>query len=187
MPSRAIKLQALSLMMTASLAGPALADLVGRTVDPSEIATRAGNDSGAQVDSFFGDVGNFFQNVGEKIEHGAEKVYDKVSHSSLGEGIGHFGQDMYHGRPGDAVVDLGKGIEGTNVVQGAEKAGKELYHGQVGDALVTAGETYLNHKFNDKINLGSDMLNGAGINAPHIAFKGNEAQIDSAQPAQSDQ
>lgn len=187
MVTRFIKLLAFSLMTTASLAGPALADLVGRTVDPSESTLRAGDDSGAQVDSFFGDIGNFFQNVGEKIEHGAEKVYNKVSYSSLGEGVGHFAQDMYHGRPGDAVVDLGKGIEGTSIVQGAEKAGKELYHGQVGDALVTAGETYINSKYNDKINLGSDMLNGAGINAPHIAFKGNEAQIDSAQAAQGDQ
>ena len=38
---------------------PARADLIGKTVDPAETTTRGGDD-GAQVDSFFDDVGNFF-------------------------------------------------------------------------------------------------------------------------------
>jgi hypothetical protein len=49
----------LAAFVLSSLALPARADLIGKTVDPAEAMTR-GDDDGAQVDSFFGDIGDFF-------------------------------------------------------------------------------------------------------------------------------
>jgi hypothetical protein len=70
-----------------SLALPARADLVGKTVDPAEAATRGG-DGGAQVDSFFDDVGNFFSNdVAHVVTHNILPVGKFIGKGITGQHI----------------------------------------------------------------------------------------------------
>lgn len=136
------------------------------------MTTRAGDDSGAQVDSFFDDVGSFF-----------EKGANAVAHSNIGKAIGNAGEQMYHGHVGQAFETLGNGVADSDIGHSAEKFGNQVYHGQIGGAAVTAGEAFVGHqKYITRYNLGSEIANAAGIPIPRIPKLSSEGELDDAKP-----
>ena len=77
----------LAAFVLSCLALPARADLVGKTVDPADAAPRGGDD-GAQVDSFFDDVGNFFSHdVAHVMTHNVLPVGKLIGKGLAGQHI----------------------------------------------------------------------------------------------------
>ena len=172
-----------SILATTSFALPARADLVGKTVDPAEMMTRAGDDSGAQVDSFFGDIGDFFEKGANAVAHTFENGANAVAHSNIGKSIGKAGEQMYHGHIGQGFETLGNGVADSDIGHSAQKFGTQIYHGQVGDAALTAGEAIVdNNKYISRFNLGAGIANAAGIPVPKIPKLSSEGELDEAKP-----
>lgn len=183
MRSTAPGLLAVAILATTALTFPARADLVGKTVDPTEMTTRAGDDSGAEVDSFFGDIGNFFEKGANAVAHTFENGANAVAHSNVGKTIGKAGAQMYHGHVGQSFETLGNGVADSDIGHSAQKFGTQVYHGQIGDAAVTAGEAIVdNNKYVGKFNLGSDIANAAGVHIPRIPKLSSEGELDEAKP-----
>jgi hypothetical protein len=176
-------LLAVAILASTALTFPARADLVGTLVDPAEMTTRAGDDSGAQVDSFFGDIGNFFEKGANAVAHTFENGANAVAHSNIGKAIGNAGEQMYHGHVGQSFETLGNGVADSDIGHSAQKFGNQVYHGQIGDAAVTAGEAIVdNNKYIGRFNLGSDIANAAGIPIPRIPKLSSEGELDDAKP-----
>jgi hypothetical protein len=183
MRSTALGLLAVAILATTSFTLPARADLVGKTVDPAEMMTRAGDGSGAQVDSFFGDIGDFFEKGANAVAHTFENGANAVAHSNIGKAIGKAGEQMYHGHVGQGFETLGNGVADSDIGHSAEKFGTQIYHGQVGDAALTAGEAIVdNNKYISRFNLGADIANAAGIHVPRIPKLSSEGELDEAKP-----
>jgi hypothetical protein len=84
----------LAAFVLSSLALPARADLIGKIVDPAEATTRGGDD-GAQVDSFFDDVGNFFSHdVAHVMTHNVFPVGKLIGKGIAGQ---HLSKDDVNG------------------------------------------------------------------------------------------
>jgi hypothetical protein len=114
--------------LTTMLAVPARADLIGKTTQPSETMTRGGDDSGAQVDSFWSDIGDSFKDVGNAFNDAGKAV---------GQDFTNFGNDVYHGNVLEAVQDLGNGVAGAGSLATGH-TGHTAYRRSLGDGNVDA-------------------------------------------------